>query len=354
MIKVLAFPAFKNKSSNPYNSLLYTGIIDQGVEVKEFSFKQCLMLDYDLIHIHWPELYLNSHYIAKAFLFSLIFLFCLLFSKMFGKKTVWTIHNLKPHNIKYKWLNKWFWSAYLPLVDGVVSLSKANEKLFFEKFYTDQKIKRAVVHHGLYKDSYRNEISREDARKYFSIETTIKVALFVGQVKTYKNVGKLVELFNKESLSEKVLIIAGKFETEEYYNEILSAAANNPNIIIHNKFIPDDELQYYFNAADICLLPFKDIFNSGSVLLSVSFMTPVVVPFSDNFVEYSTMINGDMINTYDGEIGSQLIVDILGREKADQDISSMQSENVINDINPLCWITLQASLFDFYKVLVKG
>lgn len=345
MLKVLAFPAFKNKSSNPYNFLLYSGIEGQDVDVQEFSFKRCLTLNYDLIHIHWPELYLNSNYQLKAFAYSFMFIFCLFFSKLFGKKTLWTIHNLKPHYVKYPWLNRLFWPYYLPLVDGVISLSKANEKLFFEKISFKKNIAHTVIHHGLYNNYYANTVTKKDALSYFSIAPSKKVALFIGQVKTYKNVETLVALFNRQALNDSVLIIAGKFETQDYFNQVNAAAKHNANIIIHNKFIPDSDLQYYFNAADLCLLPFKDIFNSGSALLSASFKTPVVVPYSDNFVEYAELINKQLIHTYVGEnIEERIIVERLNNINT----------SPLTLADNLSWPYLQKQLSQFYRSVLNG
>lgn len=344
MIKVLAFPAYKNKSSNPYNYLLYSGIEEQDVDVKEFSFSRSLSLNYDLIHIHWPELYLNSNYIIKAIFYSLMLIFCLAYAKTFGKKVIWTVHNLKPHNIKYNRLNKLFWRLYTPLVDGVISLSKANEKLFFDKFSFKKSINSTVIHHGLYNDYYENTLSKETALKYFSIDNSKKVCLFIGQVKAYKNVEALIKLFNEESkLNNCVLIIAGRFESQKYFEEVSEQAKSNNNIIIHNKFILDSDLQYYFNAADLCVLPFKDIFNSGSALLSASFNTPVIVPYSDNFLEYSSLIGQNSIITYKNTINAELIVKELSVE------AEMDQTN-----KSLSWGGLQEKLSQYYQdVLVK-
>jgi len=323
---------------------LYSGIEKQGVDVKEFSFKRSLSLKYDLIHIHWPEFYLNSHYLLKAFLYTSMFIFCLMFSKVFGKKIIWTAHNLKAHSIKYPRLSKYFWATYLPLVDGVISLSKANEKLFFDRFNFKQKIQSTVIHHGLYDGYYQNNTSKQAAKKYFSIDESKKVCLFIGQVKAYKNVEALVKLFNKEkALDNVVLIIAGKFESKAYFDQVNLQARANENIIIHNKFILDNDLQYYFNAAEICLLPFKDIFNSGSVLLSASFKTPVIVPKSDNFVEYAELIGEGMINTYVNNIDDKLIMQRLTD-------SEMPLEIVPSNLS---WDILQSKLSQYYKGILR-
>ncbi len=127
-IRVLCFPANKNKHSNPYNHILYSGMAND-IDVIEFSLINLFFSKFDLIHIHWPEHYLNSNYLPKAFVFSFLFILGLVLSRIKNRKIVWTIHNLKPHNVRYPILNKLFWLIYLKLVSAVISLSVENEKL---------------------------------------------------------------------------------------------------------------------------------------------------------------------------------------------------------------------------------
>jgi len=339
VVKVLAFPAFKNKGSNPYNYLLYSGMKKYDVDVREFTFKGCLGLDYDLIHVHWPEIFLNSNYIIKAISYSFLFLFCLIFSRLCGKKIVWTVHNLKPHKVKYKALNKVFWWPYKSLVNAIISLSSANERKAVDFFEIEKKTKMKVIYHGLYQRIYDNTVSKADARRILNVSQDGKVCLFIGQVKPYKNVELLIELFNYDSsLSDVQLIIAGKFESYQYFLEVESKIKSN-NIIIQNKFIPDSELQNYFNATDVCVFPFNDIFNSGSVLLSASFDTPVIVPFSDNFFEYKQLLGQGRVITYTGKLTAGVITQYL-LEKVNL------PESISSDLD---WPHIQNQLASFYK-----
>lgn len=286
--------------------MLCNGLDRFGCDVEEFSFKRAMKLDYDLIHVHWPELFLNSNYFLKALLYSILFLVVLGIAKLAGKKVVWTIHNLTPHSIKYPRLNSIFWFFYIKLVDGIVSLSKANEKKAVDKFDFKNGLSKSVIYHGLYDNAYANEISTDEARKSLGIPADSNVILFFGQVKPYKNVEKLISEFNKNVDNNFKLLIAGKFESKEYYEEINSLIETD-NVILVNKFIPDEEIQIYYNSADLCVLPFKNIFNSGSALLSVTFNTTVLVPYTDNFKEYQEILNDDCIKTYTGEITFETI-----------------------------------------------
>jgi glycosyltransferase involved in cell wall biosynthesis len=62
-----------------------------------------------------------------------------------------------------------------------------------------------------------------------------------------------------------------------YFDKIKSIS-NDPNILIHEGFISDDDLQYYFNSSDIAVLPFNRIENSGSAILAMGFKKPIISP----------------------------------------------------------------------------
>lgn len=345
-IKILAFPAFKNKNSNPYNYLLYSGIEAHNVEVREFGLISCLGLDYDVIHIHWPELYLNSHYLLKAFANSVVFLLCLCFAKVFGKKIIWTVHNLQPHQIRYSRLNRIFWAVYLRLIDGVISLSHCNEEQFFNKFQWLKNLPSIAIHHGLYKGFYSDSVTKAQARQQLSIEPHQQVSLFIGQIKPYKNIERLIELFNNTAqLSNQVLLIAGKFESDDYFNEISAKTKKNSNIIIYNRYIPEDDLQVYFRASDLCILPFNNIFNSGSVLLSVSFDTPVLVPDNSNFNEYAAILDERLIYTFKGQLSPDAILNCHQAKTAELCSSPVPEK--------ISWQNLQAKMAGFYKHIIN-
>jgi glycosyltransferase involved in cell wall biosynthesis len=54
--------------------------------------------------------------------------------------------------------------------------------------------------------------------------------------------------------------------------------ARNKNIFLELKFIEDDEIEIYMKAADVMVLPYRDIMNSGSAILGMSFGKVVIAP----------------------------------------------------------------------------
>lgn len=50
------------------------------------------------------------------------------------------------------------------------------------------------------------------------------------------------------------------------------------HITVISNYIPDNEIQIYFKAADVAVFAFKNIFTSGSIILAESFGLPIIAP----------------------------------------------------------------------------
>jgi glycosyltransferase involved in cell wall biosynthesis len=74
------------------------------------------------------------------------------------------------------------------------------------------------------------------------------------------------------------LLIAGKPTDLEYEEVLRSQVQACPNAILEARFIPDEDVHLYFSAADAVVLPFRQITTSGSMLLAMSYDTPIIAP----------------------------------------------------------------------------
>ena len=62
------------------------------------------------------------------------------------------------------------------------------------------------------------------------------------------------------------------------YLRQVQEAIQTEGIYLYNRFVADDELQVFFNAADVMVLPFERIENSGSAILAMGFAKPIIAP----------------------------------------------------------------------------
>lgn|GEM_PF-1479991 len=346
--QVMAFPAFSNQMSNPYNALLYAAITqaDASIQVSEFSFKAALTKKVDIIHIHWPEVYAASRYILKAYIYTFMILFALFVSKMRGAKIVWTVHNLRPHKVKYPMLNKMLWPLFMKLVDGICSLSKANESIVLDTYPQLAPKRKVVTYHGLYNQADISTLTQSQARQHLELPDTGRVFLCLGQIKPYKGMEKLIRLFQLDEMQHHKLVIAGKALDTAYVNQLASIINDSSNIIFRPGFIANENLPHYFKAADWSVIAYDAIFNSGSALMSVTHKTPIILPYSDNFAEYGTLMPHQFL-LYAQEINSTTITDALAQLQGYNPADSVAPKSD----SPLSWHNIGQTTAEFYRQL---
>jgi len=150
----------------------------------------------------------------------------------------------------------------------------------------------AVVPHGNYIGCYPNQISRQRARQQLRLPHDAFVYLFLGLLRPYKGVEGLVWAFGKLEMPMGRLLIVGRISDASYREKILSLSQDNPAIRLVPEFVPDEAVQLYMNACDVCVLPYRNITTSGAAMLALSFGRPVVVPAIASFPELITPETG--------------------------------------------------------------
>jgi glycosyltransferase involved in cell wall biosynthesis len=306
-MKVMAYPAFSASQQNPYTRLLYKHM---GAQVVDFSFRRSLTTRYDILHLHWPEWELNAYSSATEAAARLrMKLLAIDFLRGRGARVVWTAHNLKAHDGLHPKLEKWFWSAFISRVDAYIALTQSGRAAARERFPSLERIPSFVIPHGHYRDEYPVN-SNDDARKQLGIRSRAKVLLFFGQVREYKNVPALIRAF-RDTQKDEVLCIAGRPSSENLAAEVRREACGDPRVLLHLYDVPEDRVQLFFRAADLVVLPYRDILNSGAVLLALSFNRPVLVPNQGAMGELQTSAGAEWVRTYSGDIDAAQLEDGL-------------------------------------------
>lgn len=311
---VLASPAqCKYESiSNPYIERLYEAVAAHDVRVhaykdyKRAGNRQRSTSSPDIFHIHWPDSVLNLRNPKRIWKQWRALIAQLDALRKKGTAVVWTVHNLSAHDGRFEYLEKWFWRSFTRRLDGYISLSDVGRDLARQKFPKLRRIPGFVIRHGHYRGDYPDHVSREEARRQLGIDADIPVLLFFGRIRSYKNVPQLIRSF--QGLETRAqLVIAGKPNTPSLDEDIEAAMADDPRVMYVPSLIPDSEVQLYFRAADVVVLPFAEILNSGSAMLALSFDVPVIVPRMGSLIELEKIVGNDWIYSYEGEIDSEVL-----------------------------------------------
>lgn len=312
-LRILAWPAFNTREQNPYAYLLYSHL--PGAEVEEFSIGKLLTRRYDVWHIHWPEMFLNvEHTAATAALKSQAVLSLIDFARSRGTKIVWTVHNLASHERRYPRIEKWFWRAFLRRLDGFITLSESGLRSARERFPQLRRLPGTVVPHGHYRGEYPDD-NRKDCRERLGIPANAKVVLFFGWIREYKNVPGLIMAFRGLNDPDATLLLAGrefqKSGASKSAGSVPELAGGDARIHMHLRHVPNDQVQTFFGAADLVALPYREILNSGTALLALSFNRPVLVPHKGAMAELQAQVGRNWVRTYQGELNAERLADAL-------------------------------------------
>lgn len=310
-MRIIAWPAFRNRHDNPYNALLYTRLTGLGVEVEDFSPRKLLFGRHDVWHLHWPESVLNlpQTWLALPLVYTLVAL--LKFAKRRGTTIIWTVHNLRSHDRRYPRLESRLWRALVAHLDGYIALTEGGQAGALARFPSLRDRPGFIIPHGHYRAVYPDTVTRAEARARLGLPAEARVLGWLGQIRPYKNVAHLIATFRALPSPDTYLLIAGKPGSQELATEIRVAAQGDPRIRLALGFVPDDEVQVYLRAIDLVVLPYQEILNSGSAILALSFDRPVLVPDRGTMAELQRSVGAAWVRTYDGQLTPTMLRDAL-------------------------------------------
>jgi glycosyltransferase involved in cell wall biosynthesis len=122
-------------------------------------------------------------------------------------------------------------------------------------------------------------LTREEGRKLLRIEPNTKVLLFFGFVREYKGLKHLLRAMPKviSKLGGVKLLVVGDFANDKQdYLDIIAELQIENCIEIYDGYIPDKEVEKFFAASDVVVLPYESATQSGIVQIAYGFEKPVV------------------------------------------------------------------------------
>ncbi len=197
-------------------------------------------------------------------------------AKAFGFKIVITAHDVESFHGKRDSAEA---KTILMKADVVIAHNVVSKNALINKIDLPENL-ISVIPHGNYIDLIDTRPNKLDAKKAIGIDSD-KVILFFGQIKKVKGLACLLEAMPnilKQHPTAK-LIIAGKMWKDDwgFYDEIIKNHQLESSIIEHIRYIADEDVSNYYCAANVIALPYTEIYQSGVLLMAMSYKTPVVV-----------------------------------------------------------------------------
>lgn len=189
-----------------------------------------------------------------------------------GVRVTGLVDNALPHEHRPgdRWLTRYFTNA----CDDFLTLShQVKEDL---RQFTDKPCRYHP--HPMY-DQYGMAVDRAAAAAKLGLPAGDRYILFFGLVRKYKGLDLLLEAFAQSEACKKYkLIIAGEFyDPPGAYEALIDRLQLREKVIVHNRFIPDAAVKYYFSLCDLVAQTYRTATQSGISQLAFHFEKPMLI-----------------------------------------------------------------------------
>jgi len=263
----------------------------------------------------------------------------MLYYRLLGKKIVLTVHNVNQgrRDSSDTWLNRFTLKIQYRLANHIFVHTEKMKVELTEEFGV-QRAWVTVIPFGINNAVPNTSLTLGDAKQRLGIRKEDRPILFFGRITPYKGLEYLIAAFRLVLArgGEYRLIIAGKPDKcDEYWSAIrqeIRADVERGQILLKDEFIPDEETEVYFKAADALVLPYRNVYQSGVLFLGHSFGLPVLAAdvgsLKDEIVEGKTGFSFkpedpvDLARAIEQYFASNLYTDLKSRRQQIRDYAT--------------------------------
>jgi beta-1,4-mannosyltransferase len=232
------------------------------IRILTFSWFRAIFGAYDVLHVHWPEFLVRQRTPAGRFVKQLLACTLLFRLEVTETPVVRTAHNIEPHESGNR-LERRFLEALDRRTALWIRLNPTTP--------LPAGVRHATIPHGHYRSVFPPDPSTTPEHG--------RIFQF-GLIRRYKGIERLLEVFGAIDDPALRLTIAGKPQDDALAGHIAAAAAADRRVEARLEFVSDEVLAHEVRRAELVVLPYTQMHNSGAALLALSLDRPVLVPRS--------------------------------------------------------------------------
>jgi D-inositol-3-phosphate glycosyltransferase len=207
----------------------------------------------------------------------------MLYYKLLSKRVIFTAHNVNAgkRDQNDSWLNRISLKVQYSLCDHVFVHTDGMKSEMTSEFRIPER-KVSVIPFGINNTVQSTSLSSAEAKRQLGTSGDDRAVLFFGNIAPYKGLEYLIsafaELLNKDR-SYRLIIVGKPKGSEGYWKQIHQRIARSgirDRVIERIEYIPDEETELFFKAADVLILPYTRVFQSGVLFLGYSFGLPAI------------------------------------------------------------------------------
>lgn len=221
-------------------------------------------------------------------------LFQLCLARLAGLRLVVTAHDVQPLAPGASGSAPWMTRVAYALADRIVAHNDTSRNALRADLGVDAK-RVAVIPHGNYLPGRPPLPARAEARERLGVDPGDRVVLFFGQIKAAKGLDVLLRATAhlRSCVPSLRVLVVGKVWKDDFgaYERLIEELDIQRHCDIRIGYVPDERVPDYFAAADIVALPYRKIYQSGALLMAMSYGTPVIASDIDAMKE--TVADGE-------------------------------------------------------------
>ena len=243
-----------------------------------FSLKKSLFNSFNLFRKYLSVL-IKSRYdkteivIIHLFHSSFFDYFLIYLTHLFGFRICLIIHDVENllDESRKSWIQKCSHLSTYIVVHNIVSYDELSKKI---TSYEKEKV--FIIPHGNF-IGLKEITNKVETLKYFSLDSNKVYLLFFGMIKKSKRLDVLIEAL-KDIPANVHLIIAGRTRNISFnhYEKMISKWDLSDRVHPLIRYISNDERNKLFNFSDLAILPYQKIYQSGVMLMAMSYGLPVI------------------------------------------------------------------------------
>lgn len=228
-----------------------------------------------IFHLLWHN---KFHYLDRTVI-QLLF-------KLLGKRLVLTAHNVNAgkRDGNDSWLNRATLRFQYRTTDHVFVHTERMKKELVEEFPVRPE-NVTVIPFGINQTIPQTGLTAEGARRQLGIGPAERTILFFGNIAPYKGLEYLLQAYHnlagQQPETYRLIIVGQNVKCDaEYWKrlEVELARGDGPQRILKRiEYVPDEKVEPFLKAADLLVLPYTHIFQSGVLFLGYNFGLPVIV-----------------------------------------------------------------------------
>lgn len=292
LVVLQSFPE-PRPTTNPYLVLLRSALESlPDVAVLTFTWRRALTARYTVFHVHWPEILLSGRDAGRTAARRAAFLLLLLRLTVTRTPVVRTAHNVRPHAGVSRTD-----AVLLHLLDRLTTVVVTLN----EQTPVPAGIPSVTVPHGHYREWFAPQPRSVPRPSH---------AAFVGLIRPYKNVEGLVSAFRSalDRAPGATLRIAGEPSSPELAEALRAATRGVAPVTLDLDHLTDEELVRAVTSAELVVLPYREMHNSGAALLALSLDRPVLVPENEVTDRLAEEVGPGWVLRYCGELTGDRLV----------------------------------------------